>query len=268
MTRDAPGNHEHALRERAEFCLRVVRAAGELALRGFESPTRAATHKGHQDFLTESDGAVEMLIRDAIAKAYPADSMIGEEMGGTSSRNVWVIDPIDGTANFARGIAHYCVVIAFVSDEMVQFGTIFNPSTDELYFARRGDGATLNGKTIRAAPTDDFRAASVEMGWSTRIPNQIYIEKVGALLEGGANVRRVGSGALALAYVADGRSDGYAELHMNAWDCLAGLLLVQEAGGVVGPFLSLNGLVDGGPVFAAAPGVAKVMGELLGMATE
>lgn len=138
-------------------------------------------------------------------------------------------------------------------------GAIYNPALDELYFARRGQGAARNGTPIWVASTTRPDAACVELGWSTRVPQRFYLDALTKILDDGANVRRAASGALALAYVADGRSDGYAELHMQPWDCLAGLLLVEEAGGVVAPFLAVDGLAKGGAVLAATPAIAEAM---------
>ena len=254
---------------RAGFCRELALSAGEIALAGFARQTPGGYRmKGPQDFLTETDAAVEAHIRAALAEAFPADGFLGEETGGTPAIDTWVVDPIDGTANFARGIAHFCVSIAFVRDGRIEIGAICNPAAGELYLARRGAGATRNGAPIRVAPTRDFAAACVELGWSNRVPNARYLEAMAALLVRGANVRRGASGALGLAYVADGRSDGYAEVHMNAWDCLAGLLLVREAGGRVGPFLDLGSLTEGGPVIAAAPGIAQGFAEATGLALE
>lgn len=224
--------------------------------------------KGPQDFLTETDGAVEDHLRGEVGRAFPEDAFLGEESGGDPGDHVWVVDPIDGTANFARGIAHYCISIAFVSGGEIELGAIYNPSLDELHFARRGRGATLNGEPIAVAPTDRFDQACVEFGWSPREPNEAYVAGFAAILARGANVRRAASGALGLAFVADGRSDAYAELHMNSWDCLAGLLLVKEAGGRIGPFLRKGALVHGGPVIAATPGVALAMSEAVGLSLE
>jgi myo-inositol-1(or 4)-monophosphatase len=167
-----------------------------------------------------------------------------------------VVDPIDGTANFARGIPHFCISIAYIENGRTEIGAIYDPAHDELYFAGRGTGATRNGQPIAVSSTTAFETASIEMGWSGRVANEAYLETIRNLLTLGANVRRAGSGALALAYVADGRSDGYLELHMNSWDCVAGLLLVAEAGGDVCPFLQIGSLRDGGPVLASAPGIA------------
>ncbi len=227
-------------------------------LDGFNAEaSRGYTMKGPQDFLTQTDAASEAHIRKHIAAHFPEDEFFGEEGGGTIGQRVWVVDPVDGTANFARGIPHFCISIAYVENGRTEFGAIYNPALDELYFARRGEGATRNGKPIHVAETKRFDAASIEMGWSTRVPNATYLGVVKNLLDMGTNVRRASSGALALAYVADGRSDGYIELHMNSWDCLAGLLLVSEAGGDVCPFFDIGTLKDGGPVLAAAVGVAK-----------
>ena len=250
---------------RAAFCRELALSAGRVALDGFD---RAAGFrmKGPQDFLTETDAAVERHVKRAIAETFPDDAFLGEETGGSAGRDTWVVDPIDGTANFARGVPHFCVSIAFVRDGATEIGAICNPALGELHFARRGAGATRNGAALRVAPTRDFASACVELGWSTRVPNARYVAALAALLDKGANVRRGGSGALALAWVADGRSDGYAEVHMNAWDCLAGLLLVAEAGGRVGPFLDLGGLADGGPVIAAAPGIAEGFAAATGLA--
>ncbi|MDQ0420285.1 myo-inositol-1(or 4)-monophosphatase [Peteryoungia aggregata LMG 23059] len=245
------------LEARADLCRAVSRSAGELVLKGFQgTATRSFSMKGPQDFLTETDAASEAHIRAAIQNHFPHDTVFGEEGGGEIGSKVWVVDPVDGTANFARGIPHFCISIAYVENGRTEIGAIYNPALEELYFARRGYGATLNGKAISTAATQRFDSASIEMGWSTRVANDVYLGVVKNLLDMGTNVRRGGSGALALAYVADGRSDGYIELHMNSWDCLAGLLLVSEAGGDVCPFLEIGSLREGGAVLAAARGIS------------
>lgn len=251
--------------DRREMFLRdLARSAGAIASVGFKE--RRFEMKGPQDFITETDGAIEAHVRSALSEAFPEDGFLGEETGHQAGSNIWVVDPIDGTANFARGIPHYCIAIAFVCDNRAELGLIYNPSLDDLYFARRGRGAVLNGAPIRVAGTTSFERATVELGWSNRRSNDRYLAIFAALLESGANVRRAGSGALGLSYVADGRSDAYAEMHMNPWDCVAGLLLVKEAGGVVGPYLRDGGLLKGGPVIASAPGVAEGVSKATGFA--
>lgn len=259
---------EAGIAARAEACRALALSAGVLAREGFarQAASRAVTMKGPQDFLTETDAAVERHLRAGIAAAFPEDGFVGEETGGAEAAVTWVVDPIDGTANFARGLPHYCVAIAVVAGGRVELGAIYQPTLDELYFARRGGGAVRNGAPIGVAPTAGMEVAAVELGWSPRAPRARYVETFGALLAQGASVRRGGSGALGLAYVADGRSDGYAEVWMNAWDCLAGLLLVEEAGGRVGRFFDGGSLTAPGPVIAACPGVAEALAEATGIA--
>lgn len=262
MTVDCDG-----ISRRAEFLRDLAASAAQLAAEGFARQLgQPAGLKGPQDFLTETDGLVEDHIRARILAAFPEDGFLGEETGGHPVGPSWVVDPIDGTANFARAIPHFCVSIAFVADDRVQLGAIVNPALDESYFARLGHGAWKNGTRLAVSDTVDISATSFEMGWSQRRTTAEYIAAVTALIEAGANVRRGACGALGLAYVADGRSDGYAELHMNAWDCLAGMLLVREAGGVTGPFLSQGGLLEGGAVLAATPAVAGVLSRATGIA--
>jgi myo-inositol-1(or 4)-monophosphatase len=209
---------------------------------------------------------VEQLLADSLLAACPGDAFLGEEGGGEwVGDRVWVVDPIDGTANFLRGIGHFCVSVGFLADGAVQLGAILNPSTDELFFARRGRGATLNGAPMRVASTDRIEQASVEVGWSSRMPAADYLSLCARVLESGAAFRRVGSGALGIAYVADGRQDAYVELHINAWDCLAGLLLVEEAGGRVNDFLAGDGLRSGNPILVAAPGIADAVARVTGV---
>jgi myo-inositol-1(or 4)-monophosphatase len=254
---------------RADLARALARSAGAVALAGYvREGTGGFRMKGPQDFLTETDASVEAHVRSAVADAFPGDGFLGEESGGPVRACTWVVDPIDGTANFARGLPHWCIAIAFVRDEVIEIGAIYNPCLDELHFSRRGAGTTRNGARVRVAATDAYTAASFELGWSTRIPNDAYVAALAAILGLGANVRRGGSGALGLAWVADGRSDGYAELHMNAWDCAAGLLMVSEAGGRVGPFPGPGGLAEGGAVVAAAPRVAAGLASATGLALE
>lgn len=246
------------LDQREAACRELLDSAGRVAMAGYLALAAGGTvsMKGPQDFLTETDGRVEAFLRQTLADNFPADGFLGEEGGGEIVPRLWVVDPIDGTANFARGIPHFCISIAFVDNGVIRLGGIANPATGETYFACRGRGATYNGKPIHVAGTGDLSRASIEFGWSPRISARAYTDTIAALIEMGANVRRSASGALALAYVAHGRIDAYAELHINSWDCMAGLLLVEEAGGRINDFLAGNALRAGNPVLACAPGIA------------
>jgi myo-inositol-1(or 4)-monophosphatase len=251
----------------AEACA-VAREAGALARDRFDSRpgTAGINLKGRQDYLSAVDAEVEHLVRSRLLGSFPGDSFFGEEGGGTLTGEVWVVDPIDGTANFVRGIAQFCISIAFVSQGETRIGVIYDPMQDELFAAERGRGAALNGEPIRVSGLEDIHSATVEAGWSTRLPLSRYVDVVGRLLEAGAGMRRGGSGALGLAYVAAGRIDGYCELHMNAWDALAGLLLIEEAGGWANDFLADDGLRDGNAVLGCTPGLRDALIELTGIA--
>jgi myo-inositol-1(or 4)-monophosphatase len=245
----------------------VAREAGAVARERFRVAPEAHTHtfKSDQDYLTETDAELERLIRERLAAAFPTDSFFGEESGGTFGSNLWIVDPIDGTANFARGIPHFCVSIAFVRDRNVEIGVIYQPMTDEVYAARRGAGAMRNGQRIRVSAIADIRQSTVEAGWSTRLPPEPYVALVDRLIKAGAQVRRAGSGALALAYVADGRIDAYCELHINAWDALAGLLLIEEAGGWTNDFLAGDGLRRGNAVLGCTPALNDIVSRAMGL---
>jgi len=245
----------------------IARDAGALALAAFRNRPWQPTHtfKGPQDYLTETDTKIERLIQDRIAAACPTDSFFGEETGGRFGNETWVVDPIDGTANFARGIPHFCISIAFVRDGRPELGVIYQPVTDELYAARRGGGAALNGQSIMVSGTASISQAIVEAGWSNRRPLSAYIALVERLFAAGAQVQRAGSGALGLAYVASGRLDAYCELHINAWDALAGLVLIEEAGGAINDFQVDDGLRRGNPVLGCTPALKDVVADAMGL---
>jgi len=240
----------------------VAREAGAIARRRFVDSSFKVGFKGPQDYLTEVDSETEEFISARLHQAFPHDGFIGEETAGRSGRDhgaVWVVDPIDGTANFARGISHFCVSIACVMDGKVEVGVVYDPMRDELFAARRGAGARLNGAAIRPSEAAGLANSSVEVGWNTRAGAAKYLDLLRRVTLWGAAPFRTGSGALGIAYVAAGRRDGYVEQHMNAWDCLAAILLVSEAGGYVSDFLAGEGLTKGNPIIACAPGLKDAL---------
>jgi myo-inositol-1(or 4)-monophosphatase len=245
----------------------VAREAGALARRRFDGRPGVSgiNLKGDQDYLSATDSEVEQLIRARLLTSFPGDSFFGEEGGGSFDDNVWVVDPIDGTANFVRGIAQFCISIAYVRNGRTQIGVIYDPMADELFAAERGSGATLNGEALHVSGLNDIRSSTIEAGWSSRLPLIQYLGMVGRLMAEGAGVRRGGSGALALAYVSAGRIDAYCELHMNSWDALAGLLLVEEAGGWANDFLAGSGLRKGNVVLGCTTGLQEVLLRLTGV---
>ena len=246
-------NHAGMSERLRAACAVAIEAGGVAAARFQDRSSINVSFKGHQDYLTEVDGQVEKLIIERLGALFPEDAFIGEEGGGTASDKVWVIDPIDGTSNFARGIAHFCVSIAYVDGAGPTIGVIYDPVLRELFAAERGSGAWLNGEPMKVSGLTDPRRSSVECGWSMRKPIEDYIALMGRVAEMGSGLYRCGSGALGMAYVAAGRIDGYVELHINSWDVLAGIVLVEEAGGVVNDFMAGNYLANGNPVLACTP---------------
>ena len=254
------------IEERLKFAETICREAGAMALTYFaDRDTLVVDRKGAQDWVSEADRNVETLIRDRIAAAWPEDGIVGEEHGAAagSSGFDWVIDPIDGTTNFVNGIPAWTVVLAGVSGGKTQVGVIFEPNVSELYTAMRGKGAYLNGRRMHAASGVALNSGSVSVGYSNRIEARHVIPVISDLIDRGAMYHRNASGALSLAYVAAGRLLGYLEEHMNAWDCLAGQLMVAEAGGRIEDQSADEMILSGGRVIA---GSAEVFDELLAIA--
>ena len=250
---------------RLEFSRNLARDAGRLAHSAFGQS--ATSMKGRHDVVTAMDREVERFIRKAIAARYPDDVIIGEEEGGARAGDrVWLIDPIDGTANYARGIPHYCVSIGYLERRIPTVGVIYDPSHDWLYSAARGEGASCNGARLAVSSVAELETATVECGWSTRRSTADYIALVTRVMEAGCAMRRVGSGALGLADVAAGRSEAYCEMHINAWDCAAGILLVREAGGHTNDFFAGDGLAAGNPVIATNSALCVKLANLIGIA--
>jgi myo-inositol-1(or 4)-monophosphatase len=237
----------------------IAREAGRLIRLRFEQRGDALTlkFKGPQDYLTETDAEVERLIAARLAESFPDDDFFGEEGGGSFGRDVWIVDPIDGTADFARGVPYFCVSIAFVRDGRTEVGVLYDPMHDELFAAQRGGGATLNGAPLKVSPITDIRQAVVELGWSSRVPFEGYAAVHARLHALGAGVKQRGSGALGIASVAMGRQDAYCELHINAWDAAAAVLLVEEAGGWANDFLTPECLQHGNRVIVCTPALRE-----------
>ncbi len=258
---------------RLEFCRNLAAEAGRLAHGAFGSPS--VSLKGRHDEVTAMDREVERFIRAAIAKAWPDDAVLGEEDGASdgiaSATRIWIIDPIDGTANYTRSMAHYCVSIGYVEDGVPSVGALHDPSHERLYFAERGGGAWLAEggaapRRLAVSPVATLATATVECGWSLRRPQADYLAQLKRVLDAGCAFRRAGSGALGLADVAAGRVEGYCELHINSWDCAAGVLLVTEAGGRTNDFFAGNGLLDGNPLLATNRALGDALAGVVGIA--
>ncbi|MCH4093919.1 MAG: inositol monophosphatase [Acetobacter peroxydans] len=252
-----------ALACRLEAARSVVRDAARMAMAMRPQPGGPQGElKAAQDWLTETDGAVEAFIAGRMKALFPDDGFEGEEGGVTRTGSLrWVVDPIDGTSNYARGRSRWCVSLGLLEGDEPMAGVIEAPALQEVYTSLRGYGAFLNGKPIQASRVAEPSRAMIEMGWSGRVPKPVFMEKIDAIMELGAMPRSGGCGALALADVASGRLDGYIEIVINLWDVAGALPLLAEAGARVSPFLRDGGLTGGAVIMAANPYIAQTLSD-------
>ncbi len=247
------------------IAVRAARAAGSFIARSFEQVDQIQTEqKGADDFVTNIDREAERLIIDTIRKAYPDHQFVGEESGASGNGDSdyqWIIDPLDGTTNFVRGIPHFSVSIALQIKGRIEHAVVFDPMRNELFTASRGRGAQLNERRLRTSSARDLRGSLLATGFPFR--NRGYLDSYLAIFrnffEQAGDVRRAGSAALDLAYVAAGRMDGFWELGLKPWDIAAGELLVREAGGLVCDFSGDSNHLSEGHIVAGAPKVVKEM---------
>jgi len=235
--------------------LDITREAGALALDYFRRRgSLPIEHKGRQDFVSEADKKTEDLIVERLGAAFGDDSVLGEE-GGLRRKGeaLWVIDPIDGTANFLRGIPHWCVSVGLVAEGRAVAGFLYNPVTEELFSAHAGGGARLNGEPITVSGATDITQSNLGMGYAHRLPLAPYIAEMNASLGGGCDVRTLGSGALDLGFVAAGRLDATFYRHINLWDVAGGMAIAAEAGATVSDFLGGEGMTEGNAILVATP---------------
>jgi myo-inositol-1(or 4)-monophosphatase len=221
------------------FAIRVARDAGRL-LRDRMGTTIDIDHKGSINLVTDVDLASEKLIREAISTYYPRHEILAEEGGlsKTSSEYRWVVDPLDGTTNYAHGYPIFCVSIALECRGEVVLGVVYDPMRDELFAAERGTGATLNNRPIHVSKIDDLMQGLLSTGfpYDIRTAKLTNLDHWSNFALNAQALRRDGAAALDLCYVACGRFDGFWELNLAPWDTAAGALMVHEAGGLVTDF--------------------------------
>ncbi len=236
----------------------IARRAGKMILEGMRQGFDVDL-KGKNDLVTNVDRAIEVFCRAEFETLFPNDGFLGEEFGGQGPEGrQWVVDPIDGTLNFAQGIPMSCVSIALLDSGKVVVGVIYEPYRDELFSAQIGQGADLNGQKLNTSSTEVVADAVIATGFPPlkTTEDEDNLECFAAVTRASRGLRRLGSAALDLAYVAAGRLDAFWEFHLNPWDTLAGVLLVSEAGGAVtdergGPYsgfencvVATNGLIQ------------------------
>lgn len=246
------------------IAIQAARRAGEAILRASRHlPAVQVESKGRHDFVTDVDRRAEGLIVETIGRAYPDHAILAEEGGATGQHEVtWIIDPLDGTTNFIHGFPHYAVSIAVRIKEQLAHGVIYDPLRDELFTASRGRGATLDGRRIRVTQCPRLEGALMGTGIPFKEGDHraVYFAMLQAMAQRSAGIRRAGSAALDLAYVAAGRLDGFWEFGLAPWDLAAGVLLIQEAGGYVGGMTGQALQLEQGDVVAANP---RLFAELL-----
>jgi myo-inositol-1(or 4)-monophosphatase len=247
----------------------IVREAGQLARDYFSRrESLEIEFKGQQDVVSIADRAVEEVIRGHLTRSFPDDDLIGEEGGYATDRggdHVWVIDPIDGTANFLRGIPYWSVALAYVVRGRTELAMTYDPLHDELFAARRGQGASRNGRAIQVSGRTDPGRSALGTAYTFKASMEAYLSLLEGLMRAGLDHRRLGSSALMLCHTADGRLDGCAMIYCSAWDVIGGMLLVEEAGGIASDFLSDAGLTVPGAAFAGTPALGPTLAGLTGL---
>ena len=224
------------------IAVRAARAAGQTIMRAYTELDRIEVDaKGVNDFVTSVDKEAEAAIIYQIRKSYPDHSIVGEENGenrGTNQDYLWIVDPLDGTNNFVNGVPHFAVSIAMQYKGKTEVAVVYDPVRDELFSAVRGKGAKLNDFRIRVNNVSDLGGSLVATGFpfKARQHTETYMKLFGETFSLCADLRRAGSAALDLAYVAAGRVDAFFELGLKPWDIAAGDLIVREAGGTVTDF--------------------------------
>lgn len=245
---------------------RLAREAGMFALHAGKSELRVEEKSNEFDLVTHVDKYNEEFIRSEVAKVYPEHSFLGEEDGASGDGEVkWIVDPIDGTINFAHGLPIWCVSIGIEIAGELACGAIYDPNRDEMFSCQNGFGAYLNDERINVSSVTDPTKSLLVTGFPYNIntnPNK-SIERFAAFLERGILVRRLGSAALDLCYVACGRFDGFFEGSLSPWDTAAGALLVQEAGGVVTNYQGETYSIYNKPIIASNNKLHNFMAEVV-----
>ncbi len=251
------------------IAVRAARAAGDIIVRALDRVDLInVTPKGRNDFVSDVDRQAEREIVNILQRAYPTHAVLGEEegfQGAASSEFVWVIDPLDGTTNFLHGFPQFAVSIALFYRGKVEKGVIYDPIKQELFTGARGAGASLNNRRLRVTRKKGITGALLGTGIPFKDQSFIdaYLAMLKSLLKDAAGIRRAGSAALDLAYVAAGRFDGFWEIGLQKWDMAAGVLLVQEAGGIVTDIEGGDRYFETGSIIAGTPKVHAAMQELI-----
>ena len=247
------------------IAVKAARRAGSIINRAALEGALEVRAKNRNDFVTQVDRAAEQAVIDVIRRAYPDHGFLAEESGASAGARAeyrWVIDPLDGTTNFIHGFPQYCVSIALQHKDVLTQAVVYDPGKNELFTASRGRGAFLDDRRIRVSKCAHLKDALVGTGFPFKELGRLdlYLRQLRNLMGTCAGVRRAGSAALDLAYVAAGRLDAFWEMGLSPWDMAAGALLIQEAGGLTCDLEGKADYLESGDIVAATP---KVLQELL-----
>ncbi len=249
--------------------IKAARAAGSIINRAaLDIESVRISQKKVNDFVTEVDHAAEQVIIETLLTAYPGHGIwaeeSGREFGAQDSEFVWIIDPLDGTTNFIHGLPVYCVSIALAVRGKVEQAVIYDPTRNDLFTATKGRGAFLNDRRLRVSKRTELKGCLISTGFPFRENDDFahYLNMMGDVMQKTAGLRRPGSAALDLAYVAAGFTDGFFELGLQPWDVAAGSLLVTEAGGLIGNFTGESDFLEQEECLAGAP---RIYGQLVSM---
>ncbi|MDR2877971.1 MAG: inositol monophosphatase [Chromatiales bacterium] len=241
------------------IAVKAARKAGSLIVRHMDRlNTLTVTQKSRNDFVSDVDRQAEDEIISILRKAYPSHGILAEESGASGSDDYqWIIDPLDGTTNYLHGFPQYAVSIALSNRGRLEQGVVYDPLREELFTTSRGSGAFLNDRRLRVAPRKSLEGALLGTGFPfhNHAVLDTYLAMFKALHADTAGIRRAGSAALDLAYVAAGRLDGFWEFGLKPWDLAAGALLIREAGGLVGDFSGGETYMQTGNLVAGTPKV-------------
>ena len=259
------------------IAIRAARTAGDSIVREMDRTRDISIEtKGKNDFVTEVDKNAEGIIISVIKNAYPEHAFLAEESGQEGQNDcLWIIDPLDGTTNFLHGFPHFSVSIALQNKGVLEQAVIYDPLKQELFTASKGKGAYLNmgiseggkysriisNERLRVTSTNGLKDTLIGTGFPFRHPEHLdcYLKTFKAIHRQVSDIRRAGSAALDLAYLAAGRLDGFWEIGLNIWDIAAGALLVKEAGGFIGDFSGRDKYLETGNVVAGNADVYKIL---------
>lgn len=257
-----------AMQPHLNIAVSAARSAGRIIMRHYNQVEQLTVRaKSRNDFVTEVDQMAEQDIIRVIRKAYPDHAIIGEEGGADGTGDfVWIIDPLDGTTNYLHGLPQFAVSIALQVRGLLEAAVVYNPFTQELFTATRGDGAQLDGRRLRVSKAKELEGSLIGTGFPFSQVERIeaYLPMLREVMANTAGVRRAGAAALDLAYVAAGRLDGFWELGLKPWDMAAGALLVKEAGGLVTELGGGENAMETGNVLAGNPKVHEALLKMLG----